>query len=137
MKRLTYGLTYLVLMAVPAGLLALLVDGLDWRSLIVVILIGFLIGGVFDIWATRKGKKDKFFIWEYSRKTTLGYAWWGVPVEDFILFLVLTPALIVVAWEVVKKLAIAELFPWWGWIGGGGIVLGGVFNLAARLSRKK
>lgn len=91
-------------MVLPASVLAYLVrDALEFKPLLFVVLFSFFLGGIFDIWAVKQGKKDKFYIWEYSRKTILGYKLFGVPIEDFLLFLVITPVLIISAWEGTKR----------------------------------
>ncbi len=104
MKKLTYSLVYIVLMGLPALILAYLVrDVLDIRYLLIVTFVGFFIGGIFDIWAVKQGKRDGFFIWQYSPKTILGFHLFGVPIEDFVFFLFLTPILIIATWETTKR----------------------------------
>ncbi|MFA6533374.1 MAG: lycopene cyclase domain-containing protein [Patescibacteria group bacterium] len=103
MNRFLYSLTYLLLLGVPAVFLGYLVkDNIDFSALILLILIVLIVGGIFDIWAVRQGKKDNFFIWEYNSKSILGFKIYGVPVEDFVFFLVLTPCFIVTVYEAVK-----------------------------------
>lgn len=81
---------------------------LDLKSLLIVTVAAMFIGGIFDIWAVRQGKRDKFFIWEYNKRTTLGIKFLGVPFEDFFLFLVITPVLIISLWEAVKRFVAAR-----------------------------
>jgi len=136
-KKFSYTLAYLLLMGLPALTVAYFVRGaLDLKSLLIVTVTAMLIGGVFDIWAVKQGKKDKFFIWEYSKKTTLGIKFLGVPFEDYFLFLVITPILIISLWEAVKRLVAAQevsLF----WLTVFGIVLLGVsYRLAFRVAKK-
>jgi len=57
---------------------------------------------VFDIWAVRQSYGDRFFIWEYNSRSIIGYKVFGVPVEDFIFFLVLTPVFIISIYESIK-----------------------------------
>jgi len=91
-------------MFLPASVLVYFVrDTLEFKPLLLVVLFSFLLGGIFDIWAVKQGKKDKFYIWEYNSKTILGYKLFGVPIEDFLLFLVITPILIISVWEGLKK----------------------------------
>ena len=91
-------------MFLPASVLVYFVrDTLEFKPLLLVVLFSFLLGGIFDIWAVKQGKKDKFYIWEYNSKTILGYKLFGVPIEDSLLFLVITPILIISVWEGLKK----------------------------------
>lgn len=104
MKKYSYALAYFILMFLPASVLVYFVrDTLEFKPLLLVVLFSFLLGGIFDIWAVKQGKKDKFYIWEYNSKTILGYKLFGVPIEDFLLFLVITPILIISVWEGLKK----------------------------------
>jgi len=103
-KKYSYALAYFILMFLPASVLVYFVrDTLEFKPLLLVVLFSFLLGGIFDIWAVKQGKKDKFYIWEYNSKTILGYKLFGVPIEDFLLFLVITPILIISVWEGLKK----------------------------------
>ena len=104
MKKYSYALAYFILMFLPASVLVYFVrDTLEFKPLLLVVLFSFLLGGIFDIWAVKQGKKDKFYIWEYNSKTILGYKLFGVPIEDSLLFLVITPILIISVWEGLKK----------------------------------
>lgn len=107
-NRVLYSLAYIVLLGIPAIILSFLIkDSLNFDALAIVTLISLLAGGVFDIWAVRQKKKDKFFIWEYNSKSILGFKLYGVPVEDFIFFLFLTPIFIITIYEAVKIMSLA------------------------------
>lgn len=109
MKKLTYIAAYIVLMGIPSLILYFLFGKLiNLKALLLLIFVSLFIGGIFDIWAVKQGKKDKFYIWEYSDKTTLGFKLLGVPIEDFMLFLILTPIYVVVAWETIKQILITN-----------------------------
>jgi len=91
-------------MAIPASITTYFVaDNIDVKTMIVIILISLFVGGILEIWAVKQGRRDKFYIWEYNSKTILGYKLFGVPIEDFLLFLVITPILIISVWEGLKK----------------------------------
>lgn len=99
-----YSIAYLVLLGIPSSVLLYLISGeLDKKALFLVLLVTLGVGGVFDIWATRQGEKDRFFIWEYNSNSILGFKFYGVPVEDFIFFLILTPVFIISIYEAAKK----------------------------------
>ena len=112
MKRYSYSLAYILLMAVPASILLLFVgNSLNPKALLIEIFVSFLVGGVFCIWAEQQGKKDKFYIWKYNPKTVLNKKLLGVEVEDFLIFLFLTPIFSVALWEAAKKFVSASNFP--------------------------
>lgn len=138
MKKYSYASAYLILMVLPASVLAYLVrDTLELKPLLFVVLFSFFLGGIFDIWAVKQGKKDKFYIWEYSRKTILGYKLFGVPIEDFLLFLVITPILIISAWEGTKKyFNTGEIRTLWV-IAIGVLLLAIIYRLVYKMARKK
>lgn len=76
---------------------------IDLTALLILIFMSLFIGGILEIWAVKQGRGDKFYIWEYNKKTTLDKKILGVAVEDLILFLILTPIFIISMWEFVKK----------------------------------
>ncbi|HBP40069.1 hypothetical protein A2595_04070 [Candidatus Woesebacteria bacterium RIFOXYD1_FULL_31_53] len=99
-------------MAIPASIVLFFVyDLINIEALIVVILTSLFIGGILEIWAVKQGRGDKFYIWEYSNKTTLGKKILGVAVEDLILFLILTPIFCIAMWEFVKKYVVTGNIP--------------------------
>lgn len=96
-------------MAIPASVLLLFIGkSLDIKALILEVFASLFIGGIFCIWAEKQGKKDKFYIWQYSKRSTLGKKFLGVELEDFVLFLILTPIFCVAMWEFVKKLVFSN-----------------------------
>lgn len=104
MKRFSFVIAYIVLMAIPASITTYFVaDKIDFRTMVIIILISMFVGGILEIWAVKQGKRDKFYIWEYNSKTTLGKKILGIAVEDLILFLILTPIFCISMWEFVKK----------------------------------
>lgn len=107
MKKYSFVLTYIILMAIPASIIFFFVyDLINLEALVVVILTSLFIGGILEIWAVRQGRKDKFYIWEYNKKTTLGKKILGVAIEDLILFLILTPIFCIAMWEFVKRFVV-------------------------------
>lgn len=110
MKKFSFVFAYIILMAIPASIVLFFVyDVINFEALAVVILTSLFIGGILEIWAVKQGRKDKFYIWEYSNKTTLGKKFLGVAIEDMVLFLVLTPIFCIVMWEFVKKFIMSSL----------------------------
>jgi len=96
-------------MAIPASITTYFVaDNIDVKTMIVIILISLFVGGILEIWAVKQGRRDKFYIWEYNNRTTLGKKILGVAVEDLILFLILTPIFCISMWEFVKKFVVVD-----------------------------
>ena len=104
-NRFLYSLAYIFLLGVPSLILYYsLPTEIDWSALAVLIVISLTVGGVFDIWSTRQSRRDAFFIWEYNSKSILGFKICGVPVEDYVFFLVLTPFFMVIFYESLRIL---------------------------------
>ena len=107
-------------MAIPSAILLIFTyELINIHALIVLIMISLFIGGILEIISVKQGKKDKFFIWEYNSKTTLNKKWFGVAIEDMVLFLVLTPIFSVSAWEAIKKIMYLYHVPIWATFLGG------------------
>ncbi|PIY95620.1 MAG: hypothetical protein COY66_06290 [Candidatus Kerfeldbacteria bacterium CG_4_10_14_0_8_um_filter_42_10] len=113
MKRFLFSLAYIFLLGVPAAILFYFIkEDFNCKALFIVILISLIVGGIFEIWAVKQRRRDKFFIWEYNSKSIIGFKIYGVPIEDLVLFLIFTPFFIVTVWESVKRLLVEseELF---------------------------
>lgn len=105
LNRFLYSIAYIVLLGAPSFILyRYLPSSVDWSALLVLIIVSLLVGGIFDIWSTRQGPRDVFFIWEYNSRSILGFKLFGVPIEDYVFFLVLTPFFMVVFYESLKLL---------------------------------
>lgn len=92
-------------MAIPSLIfLYFIYDAINFQALVIVTIAAFLVGGILEIWAVKQGRKDKFYIWEYSNKTTLGKKIMGIAVEDLFVFLTVTPIFIISAWEFIKRM---------------------------------
>ena len=102
MKKLYYTLFYIALLGLPALILSNFVV-VNTKALVSTVLISIIAGQILEIWAVRHGKKDRSFVWEYSSKFTLGPKMFDIPLEDFILFLVLTPIFIIYFYEFINK----------------------------------
>ncbi len=65
------------------------------------IVVGYLV----EIWAVRHGKKDRVFVWEYNSRSNLGIKIFDIPIEDSIVFLILTPIFIIYFYEFIKLIS--------------------------------
>ncbi len=112
MKRFSFLLAYIVLMAIPSAIFLFFINkSIDFKALILVTLASFLVGGILEIWAVKQGKRDRFYIWEYNPRTTLGKKIMGIAIEDLFVFLVVTPVFIISAWEFVKRIISSNTIP--------------------------
>lgn len=124
MQKLYYSLAYLILLGMPAVIVGILVrDSIHVAALFGVTLITLIVGGIFDIWAVRQGKKDKFYIWEYNQESILGLKIFGVPIEDYVFFLVLTPAFIITLYEAAQQLFLIQKIDNMFWLSSSMILL--------------
>ena len=61
------------------------------------------IGSIWDVWATRHGKNDRVWIWQFNRSQTLGIRLLGLPIEEY-LFYVGSSVYVIYMWEAIKLL---------------------------------
>ncbi len=103
MKKLYYTLAYIILLGVPSYFLY---DSsrINTKALAITIILVFIVGIIFDTWAVRHGKKDKFFVWQYNEGAIIGLKIYGVPVEDYFLFFILTPIFIISLYKFIEKM---------------------------------
>ncbi len=102
MKRFYYLGSLLFIFLVPtifAGFY--LSDFIPWKPLIPFVVLVTITGALWDIWATRHGKKDPVWLWDFNRKNTLGVRFLGLPIEEF-LFYVVSSVYVVFMWEAFK-----------------------------------
>lgn len=102
MKKAYWIFIYIILLGIPSLILSRFVT-LNNISLMLTILASLIAGYIVEFWAVRHGKKDRTFIWEYNSKSNLGIKIFDIPIEDSIVFLVLTPIFIVYFYEFINK----------------------------------
>lgn len=125
-------------MAIPSVvLLGFTYQLINMNALLVLVIISMVVGGVLEIISVRQGKKDKFYIWEYSKKTTLGKKWFGVAVEDMVLFLILTPVFSITAWEALKEITTISKTPLWQTFLVGVFLVTGIYSLTYKLTKPR
>src|ERR1700752_2661235 len=78
-----------------------LADFVDLAALIPFILLVTIIGSIWDIWATRHGKKDRIWLWQFNRSQTLGLRLLDLPIEEY-LFYVVSSVYVIFMWESLK-----------------------------------
>lgn len=72
-----------------------------WLNFLIFVVMITVIGAVWDIWATRHGKKDKVWLWQFNSNNTLGIKIFDMPVEEY-LFYIFTSLYVVFIWEAIK-----------------------------------
>ncbi|MBI2515167.1 hypothetical protein HYV91_03250 [Candidatus Wolfebacteria bacterium] len=60
-----------------------------------------VLGSIYDIWATRHGKRDPVWLWQFNPKDTLGITIFNLPIEEY-LFYPVSSVYIVFMWEGIK-----------------------------------
>ena len=69
-------------------------------NLVTFILVVLTLGSIWDIWATKHGKRDRVWLWCFNLKDTLGYTFLGLPIEEY-LFYVFASTYSIFLWEVI------------------------------------
>lgn len=104
-KKYYYLLTLIVVFCVPTAAAAyVLSDVIQPSQLVPFILLVTIIGSIWDVWATRHGKSDRVWLWQFHRSQTLGYRFLGLPIEEY-LFYIASSVYIIYMWEGLKLVA--------------------------------
>lgn len=57
-----------------------------------------ILGSIFDIWATRHGKRDPVWLWQFNDKDIFGIKLFDLPIEEY-LFFIASSIYIIFIWE--------------------------------------
>ncbi|MDB5194651.1 MAG: hypothetical protein JWN50_665 [Parcubacteria group bacterium] len=68
-----------------------------------------VIGSLWDIWATRHGREDAVWLWQFNRKCTLGLTFFDLPIEEYV-FYVATSVYVIFEWTLINDPSIAPLW---------------------------
>lgn len=102
MRRFHYLLTLVFVFCIPTIVAGFyLARFIDLGVLIPFILLVTIIGSIWDVWATRHGKKDRVWLWQFNRAQTLGVRFLGLPIEEY-LFYVASSVYVIFMWEGLK-----------------------------------
>ncbi len=63
-----------------------------------------IIGSIWDLWATKHRSKDSIWLWKFNKKDTLGIKILGVPIEEYIFYIV-SSVYVIFMWEGIKQIA--------------------------------
>ena len=95
-----------VLPTTAAGLF--LSNHISLKALVPFILLITIMGSLWDVWAARHGKKDRVWIWQFNDRETLGFKFFGLPVEEY-LFYVVSGVYVIFMWEGLKLIIDTQL----------------------------
>ncbi len=73
----------------------------NFTALLPFVVVVTIVGSIWDLWATRHGKTDRVWIWQFNRRDTLGIKFLGLPVEEY-LFYVVSSVYVIYMWEGMK-----------------------------------
>ncbi len=98
-SRFYYLYCLVFIFAIPALALGYLIYPLIDKQNLLIFMIGItIIGSLWDVWATRHGKRDPVWLWQFNKKDTLGLTFLGLPIEEYLFYLV-TSGYIIFTWE--------------------------------------
>lgn len=104
MKKFYYLLSLVSVFVIPTIVAGyFLQDIVTPQKLIPFIIFITVIGSIWDIWATKHGKKDSVWLWQFNHQQTLGIKIFDLPIEEY-LFYVTSSIYIVYMWEGIKQM---------------------------------
>ncbi len=99
MRKYHYLLSLLFVFCIPTlGAGFLLSDRISFQALTPFIVLVTLIGSIWDVWATRHGKKDRTWLWQFNNSQTIGVRFLGLPIEEYF-FYVASSVYVIFMWE--------------------------------------
>ncbi len=101
-KRFYYFCSLLVIFVLPSSVAAyFVIDRIPILNLLIFVAGITVLGSIWDIWATRHGKRDPIWLWQFNPKHTLGIKLFDLPVEEYV-FYITSSLYIVFIWESIK-----------------------------------
>lgn len=86
----------------PACVVAYFVlDRIPLPNLVTFIVGITVLGSIWDIWATRHGRRDPIWLWQFNFKDTLNVKLFDLPVEEY-LFYIASSVYIIFIWEGIR-----------------------------------
>lgn len=102
MKKFYYLLSLIFVFIIPSLIAFYFVSSrVSWFNLIVFAIVLTAMGSLWDIWATRHGKRDPVWLWTFNHRDTLGIRIHDLPIEEY-LFYVFAGIYVVFMWELIK-----------------------------------
>lgn len=102
MKRFYYLFSLTTVFTIPTVTIGyFILEQISIYDLIVFSVGITIIGSIWDIWATRHGRRDAIWLWQFNHKTTVGIYFFDLPVEEY-LFYLSTSIYVIFVWEAVQ-----------------------------------
>lgn len=99
LKRFSYLLTLFSVFCIPTVVAAFYLSPyIDLHALLPFIILVTLVGSIWDVWATRHGKRDRVWLWQFNRRQTIGIRFLGLPIEEY-LFYVASSLYVIFMWQ--------------------------------------
>jgi len=102
MKKFYYSGSLFFVFSLPAIIAGYFVwDRIPFLNLTLFVFGIVVLGSIWDIWATRHGKKDKIWLWQFHDEETIGIKFFDLPIEEY-LFYLSASLYIIFIWEGIK-----------------------------------
>ena len=108
MRRFNYLTTLILVFCIPTIIAGFfLANFISLQALVPFIVTVTVIGSIWDIWATRHGKRDRIWLWQFNRPQTIGIRLFGLPIEEY-LFYVVSSVYVIFMWEGIKLIVATQ-----------------------------
>lgn len=104
MRRFYYIFSLIFIFTIPAIVESFFIPPINFSNLTTFALGITFIGSAWDIWATKHGKGDRVWLWQFNKKDTLGLTFFDLPIEEY-LFYLSTSIYIIFTWELIKHVS--------------------------------
>ena len=109
MKKFYYLGTLIFVFCIPTIIAGFYLSNfISLGALIPFIIFVTIIGSIWDIWATRHGKEDRIWLWQFNRKENLGVTFFGIPIEEY-LFYAVSSVYVIFMWEGIKLIMLKNI----------------------------
>ncbi len=110
-SKFYYLLSLIFVFVIPMIVAGLFVwQSIVWQHFLIFVVLITILGAIWDIWATRHGKKDTVWLWQFNIKDTLGIKVFDLPIEEY-LFYISTSLYVIFIWKAIElSLATENLF---------------------------
>lgn len=102
MKKYSYLFSLFATFIIPTVIISFFVfNRINIFNLLTFVLGITILGSIWDIWATKHGKKDRTWLWQFNYKETVGIKIFDLPIEEYI-FYIGSSTYIIFIWEGIK-----------------------------------
>ena len=87
-SKFYYLLSLIFVFVIPMIVAGLFVwQSIVWQHFLIFVVLITILGAIWDIWATRHGKKDTVWLWQFNIKDTLGIKVFDLPIEEYLFYI--------------------------------------------------